>query len=273
MTEKEIGVNTEAQMSQEQEVSSQSSVVEQQASSDAFAKGRERMASVGKFFTGIKESFTKAKGGAGERLTRFWNKTKNFGGEAVAATLSADVLAKQGYEYTADKISQADKFVSEKANEAGQYLGRKGAEAYDTTKDFIVETYKEQKELAQDFIKESKEFAKDVAIFTQDITNQGIEVAKDVTFAVKEKTVEGFNRAKEGVAAQYNNVVEFGEKSIMAAKMKAAEAKTGFRKFMYELRLRRLEARIAKGERAQQKAQDVKTKMNLLSSLDNAVAA
>lgn len=112
---------------------------------DPFAKGRERLASIGEFFSNTKEkavSLFKRIGGA---LSRFGSKAKSFGVDALAATLSADVLAKKGYEVASDKVGEAKQFIGEKGTQV--------------------------KEFAQDKV----EMAKDLASYAAGKTKEGLE--------------------------------------------------------------------------------------------------
>jgi hypothetical protein len=111
--------------------------VETTPENDPFAKGRERMASVSGFFSKIKENASSLFKRVGGSLSRFGSQAKSFGGEAIAATLSADVLAKQGYEAVSDNVVQAQQFVgrkgteaidfaNQKINQAGEWINEKG---------------------------------------------------------------------------------------------------------------------------------------------------
>ncbi|MEO8637326.1 MAG: hypothetical protein ABI430_00295 [Candidatus Taylorbacteria bacterium] len=210
-----------------------------------FAKGRERMASIGGFFSRKKEQAIALASRVGGTVSRFWSRTKSFGGEAVAATLSADVLAKKGAQV-------ADEWTSRKAYETGEYLGKKGAEAEEWVK------HKGE---------QVKEFAKDK-----------VELGKDVAFYAKEKTVEGLTKVKDGVKNRYDKIVGFGENAMAAARFEIMKRKDAFREKMNAIRMNRLleqygqveKAESANSERAQrlrEQREDLQEKIGLLGAL------
>jgi hypothetical protein len=244
---------------------------------DPFAKGRERMASINEFLAKTKEKASSVVSRVGGSLSRFWNRTKSFGGEAVAATLSADVLAKKGYNAVEGKVVEAGKFVGKKGteavdfagqkiNQAGEWAGEKGTQFAG----FVGSNYEKAATFTKDKAEQVKSFAKDK-----------VELGKDIAFYTKEKTKEGLLAAKNGVENRYNKVKTFGENSFAAAKMEMARVKDAYRQKMNAIRVARLQAeynRVAKEESAtSQKAEKLRLqreslaeKMGLLQSLEAA---
>ncbi len=221
---------------------------------DPFAKGRERMDKIKGFFSGMKEKAKTMASSASDKISKFWDKSKKFGGEATAAVLSADVLA--------DKF---DKHTDQKANELGQSIGGAIASGIHEAKKWnqvIGETNREMvADVKQDLTK-GYEWSKnkinqvgnkivDTAASIEDWQNKKIDQAaeivregKDLAIYVKElavnKTVEKFNQAKEGVTKQYDKVAEYGEKAMTAGKMKVASIKENYRKWVNDRRLARI---------------------------------
>ncbi len=231
--------------------------VEAKTQEDPFAKGRERMAAIGGFFSKIKEKAKTMATNAGDKISKFWNKSKHYGGEAVAAALSTDALYKKFDEHT-----------DQKANELGQGIGGAIASGIHEAKKWnqvIGETNREMvADVKQDLTK-GYEWSKnkinqvgnkivDTAASIEDWQNKKIDQAaeivregKDLAIYVKElavnKTVEKFNQAKEGVAKQYDKVAEYGEKAMTAGKMKVASVKENYRKWVNDRSLAKMEAK------------------------------
>ncbi len=123
---------------------------------DPFAKGRERLASIGEFFSNTKEkavSLFKRIGGA---LSRFGSKAKSFGVDALAATLSADVLAKKGYEvasdFTQNKANQVKEFAQDKvemAKNLASYAAGKTKEGLEKVGNGVENKYNKVKNFAE----------------------------------------------------------------------------------------------------------------------------
>ena len=243
----------------------QENTVESEVKNDPFAKGRERIASIGNFFTKSREKVVALTNRVGSGLSNFWSRTKKFSGEAIAATLSADVLAKQADAYVgqkseqagtavgnklaeagdfvSEKVTDASEFVSDKATQAKEWVGERAGEVKDWTNDqvvaagakinqfddFLARKAGEGAESLANTFEKSSEWINNKADRVKEITTEGIEIAKDVAFAVKEKTIEGFQTAKEGIKNQYNNTVEFGQNALAAVKIEAAKIKDDFR--------------------------------------------
>ncbi|MES2930488.1 MAG: hypothetical protein V4665_01760 [Patescibacteria group bacterium] len=249
--------------------------VEAKEVNDPFKVGRERMALMGNFFTKMKEKAVQATNYAGAKLSRFFSRAKTFGGEAVAATLSVDVLTKKGAAFVGEKVVQADEWTTKKAGQAGEYLGKKGAEVYskvegkaDQAEDWVVkkgeqfEQYVEGKaDQAEDWVAEKgKQFAGFVGSnyekainFTSEKANQlqkftetKIELAKDIAFLVEEKTMEGFVKAQLGLENRFNQLRAYSENAWASAQLRFAEAKKRYRENMNAIRMRRIQASIEK---------------------------
>lgn len=238
---------------------------------DPFSKGRERIEAIGNFFSRVKEKAQSIGSRAGATLSRIWNKTKSVGGEAVAATLSADVLAKKGAEYVGQKADQVDtyvsekvyeggKFVADKVVEGGQYVGDKVAEGAEYVgqkategAEYVGQKATEAKEWAGEKVdqfsnfaeanyEKASQFVSTKAEQLKDFGQEKVELAKDLAFYAKEKTSEGLSKAKVGIENRYNKVKAFGENAMMAAKLEVARRKEAYRTKMNELRQRRLQA-------------------------------
>ena len=169
---------------------------------DPFAKGRERMEAIGGFFSKAKERLASVGNQVGASISRFWSRTKSFAGESAAAVLSADELAKQGYQFTEGKVKDADKWVGQKAGEAGEYLGQKGAQAVGWAGDKIEQGFdwtQEKADQLENFVEnnwdKAKEFTANKADQVKNFATEKVELAKDVAFFVKNKTAEGLNKA------------------------------------------------------------------------------
>ena len=204
---------------------------------DPFAKGRERLASIGEFFSNTKEkavSLFKRIGGA---LSRFGSKAKSFGVDALAATLSADVLAKKGYEVASDKVGEAKQFVGEKGAQFSEFVGSN----YDKARDFTQNKANQVKEFAQD----------------------KVEMAKDLASYAAGKTKEGLEKVGNGVENKYNKVKNFAENAFAAAKLEAARIKDAYRQKMNTIRINRLAAEHEKILQEEQKASEKAEKLRL----------
>ncbi len=195
---------------------------------DPFAKGRERIASIGEFFSKAKDKAKSLFSKIGGAFSRFGSKAKSFGGEALAATLSADVLAKKGYEVVSEKVSE------------------KGAQAAE----FVESNYEKARDFVQDKAEQIQEFAQDK-----------IELAKDIAAFAAGKTKEGLEKVKGGIENRYNKIKAFGENAFAAAKMEVARIKDAYRQKMNEIRMNRL---IAEHERILQKEQEAADKAEAL---------
>lgn len=234
------------------------------AETDPFAKGRERMASIGQFFTDAKE---KAKGivsNVGGSISRFWSRAKSVGTETVAAVLSADDLAKKGVEYGKGKIDQAGEWVETKIDSAEDWV----CDKQEQVSAFVGRNY----DRASNFVSSKAEQVKQFGL-------DKVELAKDVGFFVKEKSVETLEKAKGGVVRRYEKVKDFGESALFAAKMEASRIKQAYRESMNNLRLRRLEAELARvlekesavsarAEQIKEMKNRITEKMSLLSGLE-----
>lgn len=222
---------------------------------DPFAVGRERMAKAGQFIDNVKTKTSSFFSRIGGGISKFWNRTKNFGGEAVAATLSADVLAKKGY-------NKAENFIDEKGhqiidatakgvNQAGEWIGEKSEKiadavtaGYDKTVDFTGKKIDQAGNWVEAKSDQFSEFAKNKAEQVKDITKSGIELGKDAAFYAKQKTAEGLVAVKNGVANQYGRLETFSKNAIEAGKMKAAQIKDNWRAKMNAVREARLQAQV-----------------------------
>lgn len=210
---------------------------------DPFAKGRERMAKMSGFFSSMKEKAKTMASSASDKISKFWDKSKKFGGETVAAVLSADVLA--------DKF---DKYTDKKAEELGQGIGNTIASGIHEAKKWnqvIGETNREMvADLKQDLNKVGDKIIDTMAAMEEWQQNKADKIAeiirqeKDLAAAAikqgVEKTKEGFNSAKEDVVKLYTGTVEFGKKTIESGKMKFASIKENYRNRINERRLARI---------------------------------
>ena len=197
---------------------------------DPFAKGRERLASIGEFFSHTKDkaiSLFKKIGGA---LSRFGSKAKSFGIDVLAATLSADVLAKKGYEFASDKVGEAKEFVSE----------------------FVGSNYDKARDFTQNKTNQVKEFSQDK-----------VEMAKDLAFYTAGKTKEGLEKVGHGIENRYNKIKTFAENAFAAAKLEVAKIKDAYRQKMNAIRLNRLTAEHEKILQEEQKASEKAEKLRL----------
>ncbi len=237
----------------EQPPATTNEVAEATEAKDPFKTGRERIASITNFFSRMKEKAVRATSNAGAKLSRFWSRTKSFGGEAAAAVLSADVLAKKGYNYVEGKVAEADKWTGEKAEQAGEYIGKNVAQA----KEYVVEKGTQAAEYVGDKAEQFAGFVESnydrAANFTKEKAGQlkkfaedKVELAKDFAFLAKEKTVEGFVKARDGVKDRYNQVKTYGENAIMSAKIRFAEVKKRYREKMNDIRMRRVQSSMNK---------------------------
>lgn len=280
--EKELSVieNTEAKNNEEQPVENKET--------DPFAKGRERMASISGFFARTKEKASSLVNRVGGALSHFGSRAKSFGGEAVAATLSADVLAKKGYDYSKDKAGEAKQYVVDKKNEAVGYAGGKidqasewASEKGDQFADWTVEKGDQFTGFVESKYETARDFTKNKAEQVKGFTKDKIELTKDAAFYAKNKTQEGLLKVKNGVENRYNKVKTFGENAFAAAKVEAARVQESYRRKMNEIRLARLQAehdKIAqkesaasqKAEQFRQQRESLAEKMGLLQSLEMA---
>lgn len=255
------------------------------ASEDPLAKGRERIAAIGSFFTKAKEKISSVTSRVGSGISRFFSRSGKVLGTGAAAIFSADVLAKKGAEWTdkkygelvenadqkidkaeewiADKADNADKWMSETAEQAGMYVGEKyaqGKEWVGEVRDAGAEKYRQFEDLCgrgaqnvEEFIERSALWAENKVDRAKEITIEGVEIAKDVAFAVQTKTTEAFAHAKEGVKNQYNNAVEFGENVLIKAKVGWANTKEKFRGAYNNWRVARLNAGIERDMQEQER--------------------
>ncbi len=229
-------------------------------SEDPFAKGRERMAAMSSGLNKAKEKASAWFDRAGGSISRFWGKTRHAAGEAVAATLSVDDLAKKGYENTSNALKAADEAVTEKVFEAGQYLGYKGAQAADYVgekvtqgAEYVVTKTGEAGEWIADtqdkFAKNAEKAFEAAANFTEKKADQIAKFATDkaeltaalATYAA-DKTVEGLTYVRDGVANRYHEVKNYGENAWKSAQLRIAKIKEDYRNKQNEKRMARLEA-------------------------------
>lgn len=276
---------------------------------DPLAKGRERMAAIGGFFTKVKEKAVSITSRVGGGISRFFSRSSKVLGTGAAAVLSGDVLAKQGAQWTgekygelvenvdkgldkaeawtSEKIDKAEGWMSEKAEKAGEYVGEKyaqGKEWAGEVMDAGAEKYKQFEDLCaagaqnvDDFVEKSAKWFENKKEQAKTIVNEGIEVAKDVAFAVETKTVESIKAAKEGIKKQYNSVVEYGEKALANGKVRLANANKKFWDTLNAWRVARLDARIERDMQARDRLLELKknTENNkqLMSDVDQIEAA
>ncbi|MBP6904939.1 hypothetical protein KAZ66_04425 [Candidatus Woesebacteria bacterium] len=211
----------------------------EQVPEDLFAKGRERMATIGGFFTKAKEKFSAVKDKVGASLSRFWSRTKTAAGTGAAAVLSADVLAKKADDWVGDKVEKFGAQIGESGARASSWVGDNLEAGYDWTQEKAdqLETFVETNwEKAKDFTATKAEQVKNFAA-------DKVELAKDVAFWAKEKTTEGLQNAKEGIKDRWGKMKAFGEGAIAAAKLEAARVKDAYNEKINEIREKRLVAK------------------------------
>lgn len=236
----------------------------EQAPEDLFAKGRERMATIGGFFTKAKEKFSAVKDKVGASLSRFWSRTKTAAGTGAAAVLSADVLAKKADDWVGDKVEKFGAQIGEGGARASSWVGDNLEAGYDWTQEKAdqLETFVETNwEKAKDFTATKAEQVKNFAA-------DKVELAKDVAFWAKEKTTEGLQNAKEGIKDRWGKMKAFGEGAIAAAKLEVANVKEAYRNKMNAIRESRLRAEyekaVANESEASEKALRLKEKREAL---------
>jgi len=234
-----------------------------------FRKGEERIAAIGNVLEKTKNKTKTVISNVGGSMSRFWNRTKDFGKKAVFAAFSVDDLAKKGYE-------AVDEWTDKKAAQAGEYLGEKGAQAQEWTKDKINLTGEKINQASEwadtkavqftNFVEkkyeDTTEFTKNKAEIVKQFAIDKVELTKDIAFYAKEKTNEGFLKAKTGLENSYSKIKNFSENSIASAKMEASRIKDAYHKKMNAIRMRRLEAKFGK---ASDKASRLAVKMELLA--------
>ncbi|MBP9701265.1 MAG: hypothetical protein KBD54_02625 [Candidatus Pacebacteria bacterium] len=236
----------------------------EQAPEDLFAKGRERMAAIGGFFTKVKENFTAFKDKAGASVSRFWSRTKTAAGTGAAAVLSADVLAKKADDWVGDKVEKFGAQIGESGARASSWVGDNLEAGYDWTQEKAdqLESY------VQTSWQEAKDFTNTKVDKIKDFAHEKVEVAKDVAFYVKTKTAEGLDKAKESIADRWGKVKNFGENAIFAAKLEVANVKEAYRNKMNAIRESRLRAEyekaVANESEASEKALRLKEKREAL---------
>lgn len=266
---------------------------------DPFSKGRERIAAIGDFIEKTKEKAGSLASRVSDTFSRFWSRTKSAAGEGAAALLSADVLAKKGYDATAEKVIAVDQAVTEKVGAFGETVGYKAAEAADyvqskaeQVKDTVMDAYdetllwgKDKKDQFGEFVTtnydQAVNFKNEKAEQIKEFAADKVDLAKDVAFFVKEKTSAGLDQAKAGIENRYNKVKSFGENAIMSAGMEAARIKNAYRDGMNALRMRRLQAEYdkvvanefiasEKAEKLKQKKETLAQKLGLVQALEAA---
>ena len=267
--------NQETNVSEEEKVETPVENIETVAP-DPFAKGRERIAVIGGFFSKAKEKFSEVKKSASATLSRFWSRTKSAAGETAAAVLSVDDLAKKGVQYVGGKIVEEGQYVAQAAEMAGDRLEDSYdwlSEKTDEVGNFMDASWDKATAFTQDKVEQVKTFAKDK-----------VELAKDIAFYAKEKTNQGLDKAKEGIKNRWGQLVSFGEGAVAEGKLKIAKAKESYRNTMNTIRENRLRAEyekaIAQESEASEKALILKAKrealegkMGLLQGLEVSVAA
>jgi hypothetical protein len=243
---------------------------------DPFAKGRERMAAIGGFFTKVKEKASSLTSRVSGGISRFFSRSAKVVGTGTAALLSGDDLAKKGAEWTdkkygeivekvdqkldkaegwvADKADKADAWMSDTAEKAGAIVGEKyaqGKEWVGEVMDAGAKKYHQFEDLCasgalkvEDLVERSAKWVETKKQQAGAIVEEGVELAKDVAYIVEQKAKEGFVAAKEKVTKQYDSVVEFGENALVEAKLGYAEVKKKFRNTINGWRASMLRARI-----------------------------
>jgi hypothetical protein len=272
---------------------------------DPFAKGRERMAAIGGFFTKVKEKASSLTSRVSGGLSRFFSRSAKVVGTGTAALLSGDDLAKKGAEWTdkkygeivekvdqkldkaegwvADKADKAEAWMSDTAEKAGAIVGEKyaqGKEFVGEVMDAGVEKYHQFEDLcasgaqkAEELVERSLKWVENKKQQAGAIVEEGVELAKDVAYIVEKKTVEGFVVAKEKLSNHYDAIVGYGENALVKAKVGWAEGKKKFRNTINGWRASMIKARIerrnAKNERNNEKNQEDMELLAKLGGLEN----
>ena len=251
---------------------------------DPFATGRERMAAISTKLNSVKEKVSSWFTKAGSSISRFWNKTKHFGGEAVAATLSAPELAKQADKYTDEKAHELGVAIGEKAVAATEWVDDK----FDKMEQGVEAGYEWSKDKVTAFGNKMNEGRDAVGAWADKKTDQLNEFAtekKELVLAVasyaKDKTVEKLVKVKDGVADRYDKVKAYGENAYMSAKMKVAEIKQKYRDEQNRKRLEKAKAdydaelaqAVADLQNAEQAEMDAKNMAEQMKQRKEALAA
>lgn len=265
----EVSIPAEAKSVEELNQESAENVELNNTQEDPLAVGRERLALVGEKISQVKEIVAKKGNALASKLGRFWNNTKKVTGNIVAGAAMSDVFAKQGYDYSVEKVKEFDEWTDKGANITGKNIGRAGAELVSSTGDMLVKGYDAMDRGYDSVEKFVVNKGEQISQFAKDTAN----LSKDAAFYAKEKTVEGLQTAKEGVKNKYESVKSFSENAILSAQERVAKIKENHRKSMNMLRMRRLEAEIQKiadkESSAMQKAENLrKQKEALISKME-----
>jgi len=226
-----VGVDETSNLDNAVEVGVQNLETNQMVNEDPFAKGRERIAAIGSFFKNTKQNISGWFSRAGKTVSNFSSRVVNFGGEAVAATLSADVLAKKGYNVVSEKAGEAKEYVSQKGTEALEFAGGKVdqfGEWVDSKGQQIGNWANKKGEQVSNFAMEKAQLTKDAALYAKD------------------KTVEGLTNVKNSVVKRYFGLKAWGENSYAAAKQEATRIKNAYNQRMNEIKVARLQAEYQK---------------------------
>ncbi len=261
-----------------------------QEGNDPFTKGRERIAAIGTTITAAKEKAKNAFKGVGSKLSSFWSRTKSAVGTTAAAALSADVLAKQAYQATTEKVSDINTSINEGIQAGGAYVGYKAAEASAYVGEKITEAGNYANDKAEQFTDyvDTKydavvDFKNQKVEQVKTFANEKIELGKDIAYYVQQKSSETLEKARNGIKNRYDNVKKFGEDSIASAKLEAARIKGIYNEKMNNLRLRRLQAEYdivsvnesavsAQAEKLRKQRDELAGKMELLLGLESVAA-
>ncbi len=242
----------------EKEMSASMAPEAMEAKNDPFAKGRERMAAIGGFFSKMKEKAASMSKRVGSTISRVWGKTKSASGEVGAAIFSGDELAKRGAQFVGAKAEQADAYVTEKVDQGAKFVADKTVEGAKWVGDkaeqggeWIGEKAEQLGNFAEATYEKGAEFVSTKAEQIKDFAQDKVELAKDVAFYAKEKTAENLAKAKAGIENRYNKIKAFGENAMMSAKIEIARRKEAYRMKMNDIRQRRLQAEFERVSQAE----------------------
>lgn len=142
----------------------------------------------------------------------------NFVGENISA----------GVKSVGDDFTQFDKYTSEKAEQLGVWVGKGVASLYEST----TEKYNKTKNFAKEKAGQANDYLKDKAL--------NIEAVGRV---IKNGTKETLNNAKEGIARNYNGIIEHGKNSIDWALLRSKNAREKYNSWMNDKKKSILEAK------------------------------
>ena len=206
-----------------------------EAAPDPFAKGRERMASIGTFFTKAKEKVSAFGSSVGGAVSRFWSRTKKVGNEIIPAILSADDLAKKADKAFGQGVENAGVAIGKAGAQATHWAGEKLVSAYDTVDSTLdaAELFAEkaghwaQRSAAEVYDRASR-FTSEKVSQVKTLVSNGIEMTRAAGMNAALSTREGMLDFRDKAVHHYDAIKTYGENAIITAEVKTAKAKKGF---------------------------------------------